>query len=551
MLALPAAPASAQIERHELAPLPGTEAPDRGSGSPSFNPAFPGLGTPPAPSALPDHGAPPGNAPLAPSPLPLDLWNGMDPGALGAQLADLALPSPSPVLADLLARALDTDKQVATSPVGLLALSRSGQVEALIDVLGGSGGFEAPGQAASYALALLADGREEDACGIRLGPPAKGAVDGEALRAAFLIPAYCAAAKGNAQGAGLTLQLAADSGIEAPLAAAVIGRLTKSGGGGVALPKSPDLLDYLFLRLEKRPLPEEIAVRATPMLLYRLAQDDEAPPELRLAAAERAASENIINGEALAKAYRETGSKLGKGANSPPALRARLFVALEAAPTPKIKAESIDALLASGSEAGVEFPLAEALAPGAAELGQDQQAASFIEARLRVAALAGDLSTASRLANADEALKGWQLLLAAADPTDPNAQSALAAGVETAARSGLPPALLQRLVTVLDALDVDVPIPLWDEAGKSPQPDDGYLPATGVLTKLKEAAEKGEVGRTILLVMASLGPKGPAGANLLALGDSVRALNRVGLTAEARRVGFEALYPRWPARGKA
>lgn len=124
-------------------------------------------------------------------------------------------------------------------------------------------------------------------------------------------------------------------------------------------------------------------------------------------------------------------------------------------------------------------------------------------------------------------------------------------GVDIAAKGGLPPPLLHRLVTVLDALDYDVPIPLWDAVSKTPQPSEGYLPATGVLSALKEAANAGDIGRTVLLAASALGPKGPAGANLIALGDVVRALKRVGLDAEARRIGFEALYAIWPARGKA
>ena len=55
----------------------------------------------------------------------------------------------------------------------------------------------------------------------------------------------------------------------------------------------------------------------------------------------------------------------------------------------------------------------------------------------------------------------------------------------------------------------------------------------------------------MLLVASALGPKGPAGAHLIALGDAVRALKRVGLDQEARRLGFEALYAQWPVRGKA
>ena len=105
---------------------------------------------------------------------------------------------------------------------------------------------------------------------------------------------------------------------------------------------------------------------------------------------------------------------------------------------------------------------------------------------------------------------------------------------------------LDRLATLLDALDVDVPIALWDAAGRTPQPAGGYLPETGVLAELAEAAKHGEVGHTILLAMRALGPYGPAGAHVLALGDAVRALNRVHLYGDARRLALEALLPAWP-----
>jgi hypothetical protein len=317
------------------------------------------------------------------------------------------------------------------------------------------------------------------------------------------------------------------------------------------VPNEVDVLDYIFLTLAGGPLARNLAVKATPPLLYRLARDPNAPPELRLAAAERAAARNIIDGATLAAAYREAAPKLGKE-QSPPALRARLFAALEAAPSAKIRAESIDALLASGRDAGIEIPLGQALAEASAGLVQDPQATRFAETGVRVAALAGDEQSAWEWVDAGGGpLRSWQLLLATSDPQGPRAGEALAAGVDIALKAGLPAPLLYRLVTVLDALDYDVPIPLWDEASKVPQPNDGYLPATGELSALKQAADAGDVGRTVLLVASALGPKGPAGAHLIALGDAVRALKRVGLDQEARRVGFEALYAQWPVRGKA
>ena len=195
--------------------------------------------------------------------------------------------------------------------------------------------------------------------------------------------------------------------------------------------------------------------------------------------------------------------------------------------------------------------MAQAMAQASNGLAQDTQAANFVETGVRVAALAGDDQTAWDLTEfAGAHGRGWQLLLVTTDPPSERSRTALGSGVDIALTAGLPGALLQRLVTVLDALGEEVPIPLWELAAKTPQPDDGYLPATGALSTLKEAADAGDVGRTILLAACAFGPDGPQGAHLIALGDGLRALKRVGLDAEARRLAFEALYAHWPARGK-
>jgi hypothetical protein len=99
---------------------------------------------------------------------------------------------------------------------------------------------------------------------------------------------------------------------------------------------------------------------------------------------------------------------------------------------------------------------------------------------------------------------------------------------------------------VLDALNYLVPIPLWDAASRTPQPNTGYLPETGVLSELQDAAKKREFGRTVLLTMKALGPNGAEGAHMIALGDSIRALKRAGLEPDARRLGLEALLGSWP-----
>ena len=106
--------------------------------------------------------------------------------------------------------------------------------------------------------------------------------------------------------------------------------------------------------------------------------------------------------------------------------------------------------------------------------------------------------------------------------------------------------LLHRLATVLDALDYQVPIPLWEAASRTPQPATGHLPATGVLSQLQQAAAKKEFGRTVLIAMQTLGPDGADRAHMIALGDAIRALRRAALDKDARRLALEALISSWP-----
>jgi hypothetical protein len=542
LLALPpslnSSEATAQVERRELPVIPGTE---------GEAPAPPSRPRVPLPSARPGDGL------AQESPLPSDLWRGIDAPALGRLLSGVSLPSPSPTLATLIARSLSQSANVGDElAVRLNALSKSGRVDQEIALLEGAMEAGEPGAAALFAAVLLEAGRQDEACAVGIDPPPQSVpASSKPTQAAFLIPAYCAAVKGDQSGAHLAMQLARDRGVQAPVPFAAIERLGKTSPRSIAAPKSVETFDYLFLKLDTKSLTTSLAAKASPALLFLIAHDDTAPPGLRLAAAERAASLNVIDGATLAKAYRDVAPKLAKAA-SPPELRAKLFNALEAAPSAKIRTESIDALLASGRDVGIEIPLGEALKEARADLAADPEAAEFAETAFRVAVLAGDTQAAWTWIEAGgDRLKLWQLVLAAADPSDSRAETALAEGVEIAAIGGLPGPLLHRLLAVLDALDYEVPIPLWDEASKTQQPSDGYLPETGLLSQLKDASDRGEVGHTVLLAAAVLGPRGPADANLIALGDAVRALKRVGLDAEARRVGFEALYARMPVKGKA
>ena len=111
------------------------------------------------------------------------------------------------------------------------------------------------------------------------------------------------------------------------------------------------------------------------------------------------------------------------------------------------------------------------------------------------------------------------------------------------------PVALHRLATVLDALDYNVPVPLWNLASRTEQPQTGHLPATGMLSEMKQASEGGQIAATTLYALRTIAPSGIAGTHLLGLGETIRALKRAGLAKDARRLGFEALFKAWPRSG--
>ena len=88
------------VERSELPPLPGAAAPDLNQTQPS-PPTTPDL-APPPPFAPAPSGPVSGT-----SPLPYDVWRGVDTAALERLLAAASLPSSSPALARLIARELN------------------------------------------------------------------------------------------------------------------------------------------------------------------------------------------------------------------------------------------------------------------------------------------------------------------------------------------------------------------------------------------------------------------------------------------------------------
>ncbi len=536
-----------RVQIRELPPIGGGDAP---SGPTQPQPQPPG-----APAWAPPAG--PLITPLASS-APAGVWRGVSGQELTALLAQAPKPQRSPALQAALAAALATQgAEPGLAAARLSALYQAGLIDAAARTATGGD----PVADAVQARALLATGAPEAACAkaTSLIEGAQGRND--LARTVFILRLVCDLASGNANAAQLTVDLARDRGVDAPFAFAVVDGL--GGGRKPALPKSMAVEDVLLLTLTKQRPGAEVVGRATPALLVFLAKDASAPEPLRLAAADRAAQLNLIDGAALAQAYRGAHfaqaeiAKILSAPRSSARRRALLFQAMSAASDPREKTKLLRVLMGSAEKAGLARPLAQAVQSELGKIAPAPALIDFADTAVRLSALAGDGATAERwlaLAEANTATRAmagrWRVALEVAGFGRPGGtQAALDTATELALSGALSPDLQHRLVTVLDALGYQVPIPLWEAASRTAQPSGGYLPETGFLSRLSEASQRGAPGQVLLLVTHALGPQGPGAAHLIALGDSVRALKAAGFEQAARGAAFEALLALMPAAG--
>src|SRR5690606_8966286 len=147
----------------------------------------------------------------------------------------------------------------------------------------------------------------------------------------------------------------------------------------------------------------------------------------------------------------------------------------------------IRAFLDEARRAGLHWPALQLMAGPAQALEPAPEIGWFAETGIEINLAAGNYEAARRWASFTDApytpnrpadpLAHWVALADLADPAVTSGFGRSLAAVETLALHGrFDPAVLHRLVTVLDALSISVPMTLWDLAGRSPQPAGGHLP---------------------------------------------------------------------------
>jgi hypothetical protein len=548
----PLSGASSKVEREELAPVGGSAAPGNVSAA--------------------------GNPPSSAAALPMELWRGLDLGKIEQLFAKLDIPPRSSTLHGLWRRLLLTDvnppETTAAQFNALRAegLHRSGLVRDQAELLAKiAGGNDDPVLTVMRARADIVAGRRDTGCAAASVASANKTVLPKRLRGDLIVmTGYCAAADGNASAAGLAAELAREEGVDAAGSLVLLDAIAAGAAskGKVALPKKLDAIDIRLMQLLGPDAINAAALeRADAAGLAALATDPASDPKIRLTAAEGAARLNAIDPEQLGETYRAmifTPAEVGDAINakSDPVLRrALLFKAAEIERTQLKKVRVIRALLDDARRIGLYSPMLRALAPSIEQLARVSEIGWFAETAIEISLAAGRYDNARAwvafASGVDRpggpavqpaaSLQHWSALIDLADPQIKTARGESLASVEDVALKGRFNAdALHRLATVLDALDTNVPVPLWDAANKTPQPAGGHLPETGVLPELLDASKKKEFGRTVLLSLKAIGPNAADGAHIIALGDTIRALRRAGLDVDARRLGFEALFAAWP-----
>ena len=496
--------------------------------------------------------------------LPVDLWRGMTFERFRDGLLALNGVGGSLALNNLVASTLldhrsmpqNTEPQTADllKMVVLYRMGRIGDLASFIESI--------PARNRSLpvrvfkARALLANGERAKACKLVTSfPVGDRNLSRDLLSESLMMTALCAAQNKDLATMGLMADLARDKNIRSPLSFAIMDYLLSGVKPSIKMPPKLGVRDYYFLRLTQLAMPRKLLDRAAPSLVYALAYDRSTSPALRLDAAERAASTGQIDASGLAKIYADVAAiKPSQGQRRSDAhTRALLFAGLSRTNDPAHRAKIIDTLLANVRGKNLSSVIGPMLAPYVAQMQPEPTHSWFAMRAVEVALLARDLPLAERwllfVKQAGRAAYGAAEWLPLVDLVQPGVVPA-GEGTQMALRMArarrLNGATLHRLTSVLDALSLDVPIPLWNTASKQPQPRKGALPPSGVLSALKKMSDEGRAGEVLLLSLQSLGSHSADQMHLIALGDVVRSLKKAGFATSARQFGFEAVYDIWP-----
>lgn len=487
------------------------------------------------------------------------LWNGTSAEVARALLPRLPGGAASPTIRSLERRLLLT---AAPPPEGAKADARPSLVEMRIErllALGDLDGVVALSNAAPAMVegalsakvqrdAHLLAGRIDQACA-----HLPGGSDPESAR----LTTFCQLAQGQTLQGNLSLDLlrerqGADNGFIA--AAEILAGLPPVPNAKIEIAELTPLHVALF-KAAKMALPEDALAKASPVVARSIADNQAAPMDQRVAAADRAEAVGLISADDLRKLYLsltfapdEMASPLDRAANAGSHGRALLFRAAFDQPDPNLKAQyaaaAIDMAVARKSVAGTARVFESIIAATKPDAALSRHAASFARAfyalgRPEAAAKWMDIAKAD-VTTVREAEKLWPLAaISEFGPGQPVSLAGLSGW--RASLSDLAPEMVARrngvVLGILAGLGAKVPDSAWLAA--LPLPAGGPQPA--LFAMMQGAALDARLGGTLLASLATIGDTPLDKLDVMTLSEVISALAVVGLAEDGRALAREAL----------
>lgn len=498
---------------------------------------------------------------------PATLWAGTTAPVARALIPLLPGATGSAALRDLERRLLLT---AAPPPEG----TRDGDRPTLVELraerlmlLGDADGVSrlakaAPGAVAGPALnrmkvdALLLTGDVAGACA-ETARQASAGMGGAMAGDLAKVQVFCALSAGNVLQGNLGLDLLRerkDADLAFIAAAEVMAGLPPLPADKIRLDIAAPVHVVAFAAA-KQPLPAGSVANASAAVARAVSQGLTNPPDLRLAAGERAEAVGVLAADGLRKLYLEASfapdemsAPLARAESAGPRGRALLFRAATDQPDPLLKAQfaakAIELAAAKGQSAGaarVFETVIAAIRPEPALVAQAPALARALLALGRPEAAAKWLDVAAAdPAHVKEAERLWPLVAIASSGVGQPLSAAGLAGWR-ASLAGLPPEIVARrsavVLGLLAGLGAKVPDAAWLDTLALPA--GGPQPA--LFAMMQGNALEARLGGTVLAVLAAIGDQSLDKVDPITLSEAASALSVVGLGDDARKLAIEAM----------
>ena len=379
---------------------------------------------------------------------------------------------------------------------------------------------------------------------------------------------FCQRLDGQQTQADLGLSLLSDQSVEIGSTYLRLDRALQ-GEAGIVLSSLVDA-DPLLLAMAVEAgveIPLDAVASSDPAVLAALARNPAIALDIRLAAAEQAVAQAVLDASYLAAIYGEVTFSAEERANAlsqsqqigGPKGRALLFQASQSQPSATGQAEVYRALLLNaageGGTAGYAA-MARAIREQLAALRPSPELVWFAADAVAALLVAGDPEAAAqwwpmteerarvdttteqqvnglwplmRLAFGDQIVDGGNRMESWWNLFGPEEES------ERRARGAVFAALMTGLGD--DAID-----PLLPYLVIGPQQLGDGVPQSVLLDAMLRSADENRVGQTVLLALVVLGEGGTSHADPVTLGAVVQALSQIGLGQDARLIALEAAF---------